>query len=836
MPKPLKKIRKYARRAKLAIDTERIARQRHRAIRADTVFYESFAGNGVLCNPEAIFRYLLEHPDFSHLTHVWSISDPAAIRSFREEFGDHPRVDFARTGGGKYWKALSTSGYVINNATFPPAFGKREGQVYLNTWHGTPLKRMGFDMPGGAKQTTNTLRNFLMADYLLAANPFMADDMYENAYRLRNVYGGEIVEEGYPRIDRQFLDETQAAAVRARLEAAGLAVGEKRIVLFAPTWRGGSFSRPEADLDELSRQTRQMQQALGDDTVVLLKTHQVVHRLAAGSPELQRVLVPNSIAANPLLGLASALVTDYSSIFFDYLATGRPIVFFAPDAEGYSDERGTYFSPGELPGPVLNDATAAGEAVRGLLHGEPHARYREWADRFAPHEDGAATRRVVDVVFRGARDGYRVRPASRDGKRRLLLFLGGMRSNGITSSALNLLGRLDYERYDVTALIPNIKSDDTRANQKLIDPRVRLIARLGGMNGSKALQLGRRMRDLAEAPPLPGESRLHGNLWRDEWQRVLGSATFDWVGELSGYNPFWANLLLSSPDAPRAIWLHSEMALDRMRTVNGRRPMERDLGHVFSRYRAYDFLVSVSPQLTALNRAELAEYAPAERFTTVRNFPSPSMIPGEQHDLFELLEAGEAPPAWMLELRDPARRTKWFITVGRLSPEKNHARLIRAFAGVHERDPAARLLIVGGGPLEGAIQGQIERAGLGDAAFLAGRRHMPVALLSAADCFVLSSDYEGQPMVLLEAALCDLPIVSTSFASASGALPGETIRLVEQGDAALRDGMLAYLAGEVPPSHLDFDAYVAEVTGELERVLEAEPEGRRSDPRRTALR
>ncbi|MCB1274506.1 MAG: CDP-glycerol glycerophosphotransferase family protein [Leucobacter sp.] len=830
----MKKIRKYARRLKLAVQAERIARQRHRAIRPDTVFYESFAGNGVLCNPEAIFRYLLDHPDFAHLKHVWSISDSAAAHRFRAELGRHPRVGFARTGSGRYWAALSTSGFVINNATFPPAFGKRDGQVYVNTWHGTPLKLMGFDMPGGALQTSNTLRNFLMADYLLAANPFMSERMYEQAYRLHNVYGGRIIEEGYPRLDRQFASSTSSAALEAELEAAGLRVTGKRIVLFAPTWRGASFSAPEADLDALDLQVRDMQRALGPDAVVLLKTHQVVHAPAAHHPSLGRVLVPNTIPTNRLLGVAHALVTDYSSIFFDFLATGRPIVFFAPDASGYEDQRGTYFSPDELPGPVVGDPVAAGEAVRDLLAesdlGARHPRYDAWAQRFTPHDDGNATARVVDVVFRGREDGYRVRTTARDGKRRLLFFLGGMRSNGITSSALNLLDRLDYERYDVTALIPNIKTPDARANQQRIDPRVRVIARLGGMNGSKVLHLGRRMRDLAEAPPLPGESRLHGNLWRDEWRRVLGSAEFDWLGELSGYNPFWANLLLSSPDAPRAIWLHSEMARDRRRTVDGRRPMERDLGYVFSRYRAYDLLVSVSPALTELNRQELSDYADPGKFTTVRNFPSPSMMPADHHDPRELLEEDESEPRWMAELLEPERKTRWFITVGRLSPEKDHARLIRAFAEVHATAPQTRLLIVGGGPLEADLQRRINAAGLGSAAYLAGPRRMPVALLAAADCFVLSSRYEGQPMVLLEAALCGLPIVSTTFASAAGALPGDTIHLVDQSDAALRDGMLAFLAGDVPPSHLDFNAYVSEVMRELELVLDFEPAPRAVAP------
>lgn len=809
----------------MAVTAERIALQRRRPIQPDVVLYESFAGNGVLCNPEAIFRELLDDPKHARLSHVWAISDPTVLARFEAEFGDHPRVSAVRRGGVEYWRALSTSGFLVNNATFPPAFGKRTGQVYLNTWHGTPLKLMGFDMPDGAHQSANTLRNFLSADFLLAANPFMAERMYEQSYRLTNVYGGELIEEGYPRIDRQRLNPEQLAEVRAELRRSGLDLGERRVVLYAPTWRGASFGSPEDNIDALVDDATAMQAALGDDEILLLKTHQVVHGFAEDRPELRRMLVPNSIPTNVMLGAADALVTDYSSIFFDFLATGRPIVFFTPDADDYADARGTYMPLDELPGPVTADPAEAVAHVARLLGPadgsapESHERYAEWAERFTPYEDGEATRRIIDIVFGGERDGYRVRRARTDGRKRVMFYLGGMRSNGITSSAMNMLSRIDHDRYDVTALTPYFKAATPRSNQDRIDPRVRLVMRMGGMNGSKFFQLRRRVRDLASIPLLPGNEQWHDSLWKDEWHRIFGSSRFDWVADFSGYSPFWANLLLQAPDTPRAIWLHNEMASDRMRTVGGRRPMQRSLGLVFRLYRGFDALVSVSPRLTEVNRRELAEFAPPSHFTTVRNFPATSAMPSPEHRIADLLREDEEPPVWMRELENPERSTKWFISVGRLSPEKNHARLIRSFAEVHAADPSARLLIVGGGPLQSALAAQIVEAGLQDAAFLAGRRNQPVSLLVAADCFVLSSNYEGQPMVLLEAALCGLPIVSTAFASVEDALPDPTIRVVDTDDAALRDGMLAYLRGEVPPSRLEFDDYVADVSAELERVL-----------------
>ncbi|MFJ3393114.1 CDP-glycerol glycerophosphotransferase family protein [Leifsonia aquatica] len=829
----LSRLKRLPSRVKRAARFEIHAHWRRQPLVAGSVFYESFSGNGMLDNPEAVFRALLDAPDLQGLTHIWALSDLDQYRSTVEEFAGDGRVSFVRYGSAAYYRALATSEYLVNNATFPPDFSKRPGQVYLNTWHGTPLKRMGYDIEDGALGTANIIRNFVQSDYLLSANPFMSEQMYETAYKLTGIYRGAIVEEGYPRIDRQFLDDAARDDVRARLVAAGIPLGDRKIVLYAPTWKGATFGRPTDDLDELLDHIHSIEEQIDTSRyAVLLKTHQSVHKLAAHRPELQRLLVPNEIPTNLVLGVSDLLISDYSSIFFDFLQTGRPIVFFTPDLADYAGTRGLYFEPEEWPGPVYESAREVGEQIARIaadddrVPEEARARYASMQERFTPYEDGHAAERVVDIVFRRARDGYRLRTGlDQDGRQKILLYLGGMRPNGITTSALNLLNNIDHDRYDVSALFSQSRSGASIAKQKQIHPAVRQFPRVGGMNGAKLLHLARHLHfrrgRIAEHADIPTQNQL----WDDEWYRCFGESRFDYVVDFSGYGPFWAALLLHSPDAQRAIWLHNDLAADAHREVNGEKKMLHSLTQIFTLYGQYDHLVSVSPTLSDINRESLAEYAAPEKFLSALNtVDADHILENAQADLHEITfddETGSVPDWAQALLADDDVTT--FVNVGRLSPEKNQGRLVRAFAAVHAQNPKTRLVIVGDGPLAGELQALIAELGLDGAAFLTGMQRNPHAIMAKADCFVLSSDYEGQPMVILEALVLGLPIVTVEFASAKNALPAGSGLVVPQTDEGVADGMRAFLAGGVPDSRFDYAGYNRKAVGEFYRAIGAAP-------------
>jgi glycosyltransferase involved in cell wall biosynthesis len=327
--------------------------------------------------------------------------------------------------------------------------------------------------------------------------------------------------------------------------------------------------------------------------------------------------------------------------------------------------------------------------------------------------------------------------------------------------------------------------------------------------------------------------------------------------DFSGYNPFWGHVLLQAEARTHSIFLHNDLLADSQREINGKRPHEKNLRSIFATYRQFDNLISVSSALAEINREKLTAFAPAERFVSAVNtvnceailkqaygltdtsatFLAPEAAElrahpedwaGERGTTMLTLDIGNLPGAvetlarqhsleavldevnrcsTIHQLLPPVPGVVTFVTAGRLSPEKNHARLIRAFDLVHQEHPNTRLMIMGSGALLEDLQSLIVELGLVTAVTLAGHQDNPYGVMANSDCFVLSSEYEGQPMVILEAMSLGLPVITTDFASVRGAVPEGHGLVVPMSVDGLADGMIRYLNGEIKPKTFDYDTY-----------------------------
>jgi CDP-glycerol glycerophosphotransferase len=305
-----------------------------------------------------------------------------------------PGATLVRPDSLDYLRQCGRARFLVSNNTMPSYFRKKRGTTYVQTWHGTPLKRIAFDIEapafsGGADHLATLAREVRSWDFLVSPNGF-STPIFRRAFR----YDGAVLETGYPRNDCLLADDRDSVRARTRQEL-GIADGTC-VVLYAPTWRDNDSFSTELELAALADD-------LGPSYVVLLRVHSAVASTVAavGHPRVRNVSERDDIA--DLFLAADVLITDYSSVMFDFAVTGKPMLFFTYDLERYRDElRGFYFDfESEAPGPLLSTTWEVLQALRELdaVGARYVDAYEGFRQRFCHLEDGHAAARVVDAVF-----------------------------------------------------------------------------------------------------------------------------------------------------------------------------------------------------------------------------------------------------------------------------------------------------------------------------------------------------------------------------------------------------------------------------------------------------
>jgi CDP-glycerol glycerophosphotransferase len=348
----------------------------------DVAMFESWHGK-FSDNPRALSEELRRRdPD---MTQVWVLADPSQ---------GPPWATCVQPETGRYLRALGRPRWLVASNEMPGYFRKKRKCTYVQTWHGTPLKRIAFDMPkptfdAGDRYLRNLRKDVAQWDYLVSPNRF-STDLFRRAFQ----YDGDILETGYPRND--VLSSPSSADLRGATRAE-LGIGEAQVaVLYAPTWRDSTTFALELDLDAMTGQ-------LGERYVLLLRSHQLVAKDAsiAQHPQIREVSHLDDI--RNLYLAADVLITDYSSVMFDFAVTRKPMLFFTYDIERYRDElRGFYFDfSAEAPGPLLRTTGEIIEALTRLdaVVTDYTTAYARFVGRFCHLDDGRASSRVLDAIF-----------------------------------------------------------------------------------------------------------------------------------------------------------------------------------------------------------------------------------------------------------------------------------------------------------------------------------------------------------------------------------------------------------------------------------------------------
>ena len=364
------------------------------------VYFQTFSGRGYSDSPKAMYEYMLSAPEYADYRFVWSFKEPEKF----SELLENGRTELVKFRSRADNKALRKAKYWIANYRMLDYQHPRKGQIYVQCWHGTPLKRLGYDIKesDNAMNSLSEIKEKYRTDakkfrWLLSPSPF-ATEKFSTAWNLKET-GQEykILEEGYPRNDRLAkATPEETAALKEKLGVTG-----KKVILYAPTWRDnqhvsgkGYTYKTEVDFGKLRRE-------LGEDHVILFRAHYLV----ANSFDFARYGdfvkdVSSYPDINDLYIASDMVVTDYSSVFFDYSILERPVIFYMYDLEEYAGElRGFYLSLDELPGPIVKDEDSLIKEIRAADDWKPDESYKEFVKRFNPYEDGESSKRVLERVI-----------------------------------------------------------------------------------------------------------------------------------------------------------------------------------------------------------------------------------------------------------------------------------------------------------------------------------------------------------------------------------------------------------------------------------------------------
>lgn len=355
----------------------------------DAVVFMSFGGRQYADSPRALHEELVRRG--SSVERLWVVRDGRAVIP--------PSGRVLRSGSREYYGAMSRARFVVVNGFLPEWFRRRPDQVIVETLQGTPLKRIGLDVP----HLRSTMRRSWQWESQMANWQYVLSGSGYASPILRGAYGfeGEILELGLPRNDVLAGPERDARAAETR-RTLGIPEGA-RVVLYAPTYRDHVIDRRGRYRMDQHLDVAPVLAALGPDAYLLIRKHPSVAD-AVDTGGFDNVLdVSMWQASHDLLAAADLLITDYSALAVDFANTGRPMVFFAYDLESFRDEiRGFYIDyEAEVPGPIVRTTAELADTLRGLDGVPPEFadRYRAWRERLCPLDDGRASARLVEALF-----------------------------------------------------------------------------------------------------------------------------------------------------------------------------------------------------------------------------------------------------------------------------------------------------------------------------------------------------------------------------------------------------------------------------------------------------
>lgn len=363
-------------------------------------------------------------------------------------------VTFIELHSDEYLRALAAAKYLVTDTSLPPYYIKKPEQVYLNTWHGTPLKAMGRAVPDREYGLGNVQRNFNIADYLLYQNEF-SRDIFLKDYMLDKIYEGKVLLSGYPR-NSSFYRTDRRDKIR---KDCGLE--DTQVIVYMPTWRGLLHKKEsKAQVEKIFGYLAHLDHKLKDDQVLFVKLHPFVK---SGIDYSQLVHVrefPTDYETYDFLNASDMLITDYSSIMFDYAVSKKKIILFTYDRKEYLGDRGIYIGLDDMDLPKVDTV----EELVAEINKEEYA-YPKFYEQFCSLDSADTARNVCDTVFLNEENKVRTEVYKKSDTANVLIFVKSLHDNEEDHGFIRKMNQLDLKKNN---FILHFKAGSMKKSSKLL--------------------------------------------------------------------------------------------------------------------------------------------------------------------------------------------------------------------------------------------------------------------------------------------------------------------------------------------------------------------------------
>lgn len=782
-------------------------------INEDEILLESFNGANINGNVYYLLLELCKNEDYKNYTKYIALKkDSSVIDTYKEILKkslnetELSKVKIVIRNSKEYCKALAEAKYLINNVSFPTYFMRKPEQIYLNTWHGTPLKGLGRNIKDNPISIGNVQRNFMHATHLLFPNEYTFDIIRKD-YMIEKFYNGKYILAGYPKNDI-FFNKKMKEIVRNALN-----INDKKVIVYMPTWRDKEVGdNNNKQVCYIIHALYEMEKRLPINTVVYVK----LHHLTKGQINLncfEKIKeFPEEYETYEILNIADCLVTDYSSVMFDFANTNNKIILYCYDKEQYVNGRSMYFNIEELPFPKTDDIKELCEEIKNI---DKYENYDKVRNKFCNYDSQYSSKKICEYLIKGKTDKSIKIINGEDyhnNKENVLIFVGELQKNGITTSLKSLLNYVDLNEKNYILTFYKSKTEINKLEINEFSNKIDYFPMTGQKNLSFSDAIYQYLYFKLNINTKLVKKHID-KIFKNEIERCFPKMQFDYAIHYTGYERQAMNLI-GNMDSERIIYTHNNL-IEENRTKKN-----IHVNSLKKAYEEYNKIIIIRESM----REEISKNirkADLNKICVVHNLNDVEGIreKGNYEVKFDKDTYCNYEIDKVKEVLDNKNIIK-FVNVARYSKEKGMERLIKAFQEYHNENKDSFLIIIGGyGKNFENIKNIVENQEVENVIIIKSLSN-PYAIIKKCNLFILASYYEGLPMTIMEALILNKPVVSTNITGPREFLEEGYGYLVKNSEEGILEGMKKYKeTGLKELKKFDADNFNKEALKELHNVI-----------------